>query len=245
LIVLERIPEDRRREEEKLWDDFEAALPHILGGTFDILVKAISLRPDVALASRPRMADFAAWGYAIAEAAGWGGPAFLAAYERNINQQHQEAVAASMLAQVVLDFMEQREEWQGPASKLKSELDDVAENCGICVRDRRSGWPQDPARLSKALRRLAETLAVSGVHVTFPHQGSKRSIRLRKLAESTVNTVGTVSSSTGHADSRWASADGNSVAEDGSKSFDQSCTDGVDGTDGKNPPLSGLWEEDL
>jgi len=73
LISLERIPEELRREEEELWPQFEEVLPTILGGAFDILSRAMAIQPAVHLATKPRMADFAVWGYAIAEAAGWGG----------------------------------------------------------------------------------------------------------------------------------------------------------------------------
>jgi ABC-type oligopeptide transport system ATPase subunit len=245
LIYLERIAEERRRGEEELWPDFESALPGILGGAFDILSRALAIRPTVRLATRPRMADFAAWGYAIAEAIEWGGPAFLAAYERNINHQHAEAVASSVVAQAVLEFMEERDQWQGPASKLKVEIEPVAVSLGIDPKDRRSGWPPDPARLSKELRRLAETLNAAGVEVTFPHQANKRSIRFRKIVKSTVGTVGTVSSDSGVTDSKRVSADGKGRPNDGRKSPSPCHADGTDGTDGKNLRFSGLWKEEL
>ena len=196
LVTFGRIPKDRRREEEDLWPEFEAALPDILGGAFDILSKAIALRPHVRLAAKPRMADFAAWGYAIAEGAGWGGSRFLAAYERNISRQHEEAVAASVVAQAVIAFIDERDEWQGPASLLKPALDQVALQQGVDPRDRRSGWPRDPARLSRELRRLAETLPASGVEVTFPYQRNRRSIRLRTLADASVGRRATALSMT-------------------------------------------------
>ena len=85
LITLERISENLRREEEEMWAEFEAVLPDILGGAFDILARAMVIRPTVRIGTKPRMADFAVWGYAIAEAAGWGGAAFLAAYEHPRN----------------------------------------------------------------------------------------------------------------------------------------------------------------
>jgi hypothetical protein len=245
LIPLERIPEERRREEEELWPEFEAVLPSILGSAFDVLSKALAIRPTVRLATHPRMADFAAWGYAIAEAAGWSGPAFLAAYERNIKQQSEEAIAAAVVAQVVLVFMEQRDQWQGQASKLKPELDEVAVSQGVDPKDRRSGWPQDPARLSRELRRLAETLGAAGVEVTFPSQGHHRSIRFQKLAKTTVGTVGSVGSGTGITDSKRISTDGKEAPDDGRNSPVQTHTDGADGTDGNNRGISEWWTEEL
>lgn len=241
LITLERIPEDLRREEEELWPEFEGALPTILGGAFDILSRAMGIRRTVRLATKPRMADFAVWGYAIAEAADWGGPAFLAAYERNTKHQHEEAVAASVVAQAVVAFMEDREDWQGPASALKPKLDEVSVQQGIDPKDRRSGWPQDAARLSKELRRLAETLAASGVAVSFPSQGSKRSIRLRKLVKTTVGSVGAAGVDRESTDGEALRTDGSYRNTDGSQEPDPSWTDGADGTDGKNQAFSGGW----
>jgi hypothetical protein len=242
LITLERIPEDLRREEEELWPEFAAALPTILGGAFDILSKAMAIRPSLKLSARPRMADYGTWGYAIAEAAGWGGSVFLAAYQRNIQRQHEEAVAASVVVQVLLAFMDNQDQWQGPASSLKPKLDAVAELQGVDVKDRRSGWPQDAARLSKELRRLAETLAASGVVVSFPARGSKRSIRLRMLVKTTVGTVGTVGTDTEDTDGEAAGADGREANTDGSQWRNQSYADGTDGTDGKNQGFSEVAE---
>ena len=64
----------------------------------------------VPIPRRFRLADFATWGYAVAEAAGWGGARFLVAYERNINRQHEEAVSASSLARAIQEFMAERKE---------------------------------------------------------------------------------------------------------------------------------------
>jgi hypothetical protein len=50
-----------------------------------------------------------------------------------------------------MTFVERQGEWQGPASALKPKLDAVAEVQGVDIKDRRSGWPQDAARLSKSL----------------------------------------------------------------------------------------------
>ena len=227
-------------EEEELWPLFDAALPEILGGVFDLLARALAIRPDVRLTSKPRMADAAAWGFAIAEAAGWGGLVFLAAYERNISRQAEEAGSSSVVAQVVVEFMDERDEWQGPASSLKPKLDEVAGAQGIETKDRKSGWPQDAPRLAKELRRLAETLTASGIEVTFPSQGKRRSVRFKTLKESTVGTVGS------NGRSRYGEAgfpEGDSAPEAGGPpGF---WADSADGTDGNEQSASDHWSEEL
>ena len=187
LVTLVRIKEPL--DEATFWTEFQADLPGILGGAFAVLSKAIGILPSVPVPRQFRMADFARWGYAIAEAAGWGGARFLAAYERNINRQHEEAVSASLLSQAILEFMAGRNEWEGTASELKTQLDPIANSTlGIDPTNRQSGWPHDAARLSKELFRLAETLATSGVEVSRPPRSGKRGrlIGLMAIPDSTV-----------------------------------------------------------
>jgi hypothetical protein len=194
LTTLERISPNKRRDEAAYWKDFEADLPRILGGAFDILSQAISLLPGVTVESVPqirgfRMVDFARWGYAIAEGAGWKGRRFIKAYGENVSRQHDEAVAASLLAQAVLEFMAKRKDWEGSASKLKVELDPIArDSLSIDPTNRRSGWPQDAARLSKELFRMAQTLASQGVVVSRPKRTGRqgRRIVLSAVPDSTV-----------------------------------------------------------
>jgi hypothetical protein len=68
----DRITSDRRRTERELLAEFDAALPGILGGCFDLISKAMKIHPTVKLHDLPRLADFATWGFALAEAIGPG-----------------------------------------------------------------------------------------------------------------------------------------------------------------------------
>lgn len=128
LVTLVRIKEPL--DEATFWTEFQADLPGILGSAFAVLSKAIGILPSVPVPRQFRMADFPRWGYAIAEAAGWGGARFLAAYERNINRQHEEAVSASLLSQAILEFMAGWNEWKGTASELKIQLDPIVKAAG-------------------------------------------------------------------------------------------------------------------
>ena len=82
-IFLEcKMIEDKARLEDKVmtWSLKEAS-PRIFGAILDILVKALNIHPTVELDGLTRMAGFHRWGYAIAEALGEGGAAFLEAYQ--------------------------------------------------------------------------------------------------------------------------------------------------------------------
>ncbi|MDR9787649.1 MAG: hypothetical protein RJR37_10480 [Peptococcaceae bacterium MAG4] len=59
----------------------------------------MQIYPHVKLPALPRMADFATWGYAIMEAVGDMGEAFLRAYRKNIAGAVEEAVAMILLVQ--------------------------------------------------------------------------------------------------------------------------------------------------
>jgi hypothetical protein len=158
-----RIRPEQRREEKHFWEEYEAGRPLLLGGALDILTKALTIMPAVRIAAPQRMADFTYLGYATAEAAGWGGGAFLNAYEKNVGRQREEAVAASAVAQVILKLMDGRADaWEGTPTQLKAALDGIARGLGIDPSDKRSGWPQDATRLGNAVTGVAATLAAVG-----------------------------------------------------------------------------------
>lgn len=83
VFELERVPAEKRMEEEELFESFRAAIPEILGGVFNLLSRAMEIYPDIKLEGLPRMASFAKWGYAIAEAMGGRGVDFLDEYANN------------------------------------------------------------------------------------------------------------------------------------------------------------------
>ena len=55
----------------------------------------MAIRPAIRLSGRPRMADFAEWGCAIAEALGHSQNEFLDAYSDNTNSRNEEALISS------------------------------------------------------------------------------------------------------------------------------------------------------
>ena len=87
VFELRRIADEKRIDREELLVRFNAALPGILGGLFDLLAKAMAIFPGLQLPRLPRMAGFAKWGYAIAEAMGGRGKEFLADYAGNATIQ--------------------------------------------------------------------------------------------------------------------------------------------------------------
>ena len=83
LIELKPLSKENRQDEDTLRVEFHKVLPEILNGIFDTISKAMAIYPTVELPELPRMADFARWGYAIAEALDNRGDEFLKVYSKD------------------------------------------------------------------------------------------------------------------------------------------------------------------
>lgn len=177
LIELDRIPDAERKQEKELTDRFDKDLPHILGGVLDALVKAIKIKEGIKLSSSPRMADFAVWGCAIAEALGYKQEEFLAAYQINIGKQTEVVLNDNIVATAIISFMEEREEWRGTASELLHQLTIHAAFEHIDTYEKY--WPKASNTLMRRLNELKINLKKVGISFTsIP--GNTREVVLRK-----------------------------------------------------------------
>jgi hypothetical protein len=187
LIALDRIPPAERLIEGDLWRNFNNELPVILGGALDLLSVAMDILPKVEVPNLPRMADFALWGCAVAEALGESEDAFLRAYGKNIETQNAEAIQGHPVASAIMMFMQQREEWEGTPSELLAALEAVAEKEHIDVKEKL--WPKAPNALSRRLNEVRSNLVDAGI-LWKPSGSSRRGITIWKETENTVLTVG-------------------------------------------------------
>lgn len=119
-LVLEPIPEDRRRPEKELWRAFEAELPRILGALLDAAAVGLANLPHTRLDKLPRMADFALWVTAC-EPALWPARTFWAAYCGNRDEAVEGVIDADPIAAAVRALMATRTEWAGTATELLSD----------------------------------------------------------------------------------------------------------------------------
>ena len=162
LIELERISPSERKLEAQLWREFNDAKPEILGGMFDTLTKAKAIFPSVKLAELPRLADFAKWGYAIAEALEKGlGKQFIADYQANVRRQNAEVLQSNNLCLAVTQFMRAREQWEGTVKTAYELLHQIVEPSKTD-----DTFPRDPKNLRKNLAYIQTTLAESE-HITY------------------------------------------------------------------------------
>lgn len=125
-LELERIAPNARRTERRLLAEFAAAIPEILGGIFDLLAAALEIFPTVDLEEAPRMADFAAWGFAIGEALGGRGREFLEDYAGNARSQTADLLESNTLFGAIVAHLETEGELSGTFKEvvetLKKEL---------------------------------------------------------------------------------------------------------------------------
>lgn len=182
LFELPKVPDDKRRDEGKLFQEFEKDCPLILGAIFDAVSRALKIRPTVDIPNLPRMADFMVWGCAITEALGYSQDEFQKAYRSNIAMQNDEALAEHVESSLLIDLMEDRDEWFGRYSELLDEIKQLAKDQKI---DEKL-LPKSPNSLSRRLNELKPNLAEAGYEYSSRKgKGGQRIVTIRKESKNT------------------------------------------------------------
>jgi len=172
-----------RRDERKLWRDFEQARPRILGALLDATVTGLRNLPDVSLNQLPRMADFAIWINACEESLGMKSGEALSAYQNNCIEAHRLALESSPLYEPVSKLAD--EGFSGTIAELHDRLNRLV---GESIR--RSGrWPKAPSALGSALRRRASNLRAAGIEIQFSRDIRGRRVALFQFRERTVTPL--------------------------------------------------------
>src|SRR5215831_18892233 len=169
LLMLEPIPEERRRPEQELWAAFEEERPSILGVLLDAVVEGLKRLPKTRLEKLPRMADFALWATAC-ETALWPAGTFRSAYCRNRDEAVEGVIDTDPIAAAVRAVMATRTVWTGTASDLLGALAEVEGERVVKSRT----WPDSPRALAGRLRRAATFLRKIGIEIGFAREGRAR-----------------------------------------------------------------------
>ncbi len=183
LIELERVSKTERKNEQELMKAFDADLPGLLGAIMDAVVGALRLRFSVKLAETPRMADFALWGHAIADALGYGGDRFIESYFRNIELQNEEIVSQNFIATFVIDLIEEKSYWEGSASELLKMMELKFDD------NRRIELPKTPQALSYQINILKTNLEEYGIIIERVGGQKRKIIIYRKGHNKGENTA--------------------------------------------------------
>ncbi len=171
-VELRRIPDDRRRSEEDLWDEFREKHSRMLGSILDTLSRALKAKETVTISRRPRLADWGEYAAAVYECEGWsegdkqGAELFLADWDKVVLMQDRGTVEGSLLAQAIVALMKTREEYKGFASDLYRDLRPIAEDDLHVNTERDKDWPTNAVWLARKLREIEPTLDSSfGIEV--------------------------------------------------------------------------------
>jgi hypothetical protein len=154
-----------RKPEAILWRDFNDVLPEILGGIFDVLSRALEIYPMIEgkLERLPRLASFATYGYAIAEAIGEGrGNEFLAAYAATMNRATADLMESNTFLQTIVDYMESGKKLDGTFNDVLLELrkhyvtdeESTKNEESAKMLDRDKTFPSSARAIRRALERL-------------------------------------------------------------------------------------------
>lgn len=233
LYELERIPKEDRKTEDTLVRRLEEMKPAVLADVFDTISEAMRIKDDVELDWKPRMADFAEWGEAIARALGHADNEFLRAYQENIDSGNVEAIEAHILGEAVLAMMDERTEWKDTASATLEELNRVAEEKSINTNQK--AWPGGPQWVWRRLQEIKPNLEEVGLHVSKQREGDAGSRLIvlewsRDVSTDSAVSEEEVSDSTDTTDSTTSSLESPSYAEVVNKVEELG--------DGRNDPVS-------
>ncbi|HTB48896.1 MAG TPA: hypothetical protein VK712_02325 [Verrucomicrobiae bacterium] len=188
LLKLSRIESEERKSEREFWANFYDDKPKILGAIYEVIAVALTIVDSVKLDKLPRMADFAKWGCAVAQAIGFEQQDFISAYQANIDSQNDEAIYASSVAQAIIVLMNGRNEWLGTPSELLGALTKIALEQNLET-DRT--WPKGPVWLTRRINEVEPNLKERNIEIDHGPTAAGRMFKLTNSHKPTVNAENT------------------------------------------------------
>lgn len=164
---------EERQSSSRQWDDFEKALPGILGGLLDTAAKALGVLPSMKLppADRPRLVEFALLGMAVARSAGRDPAEFMDKFKELRAETVARTLDASPVAAAVVDMVEAE-----PAA-LTQPVKAILNRLERYKPTGADAWPRSPKGLGDALRRAAPALRQMGIECKCLGKGSGGVVR--------------------------------------------------------------------
>ena len=102
--------------------------------------------------------------------------------------QNQSTLDGSSVAQTIIKFMHDKEEYVGTASELHKKLESVAEDIGISIA-RDKAWPKSARWLWRRIKEVLPLLATAGIEASREHTDKGTDIALRKVPRNVVSNV--------------------------------------------------------
>jgi len=157
-IIFEIPALTRAKPEQIIEKEWIAALPGILGGFFTAISKAMRSIDAVTGHERFRMADFAQWGAALAEAMGFSQDDFYSRYQESVNRKWAEAVGENILACKIFEIIKiNKGVWQGSAVDFLKQIGPLPDD---------KDFPRNAKLLSSEIMRIAPVMRTAGVDIS-------------------------------------------------------------------------------
>lgn len=168
VVLMEIEPLKEKKTPSELQDSFNAKLPSILGGIFDVLTK-IRVE-EVDKRNLVRMSDFHLYSRAIAKVLNFEIDALL---EANFHNQEEEALGNSDTGEAVRSYMEDKQEVEMTASDWVNVLSEIDSS----FRKKQPTW------FSKDMVKLKDSFREIGFEVTFDRTSKARTIKVSHIEE--------------------------------------------------------------
>ncbi len=220
VVELERIPDGERKTEEELWNRFETEHPKLLGALLGVLSEAIARKPSIKLSRRPRLADWGEYAAAVYEVMGWGAEQLLEDSSEVVKVQNQATLDGSPVAQAIIKFMEDKQEYTATSSELHKRLEGVAEGLGVSVvRDK--AWPKSARWLWRRIKEVLPVLMAAGIDAKRERPDTGTVITLRKLPRNDASNASNGEDLTAKGNTA-GNKDGANVSSNASRTFNAS-----------------------
>jgi hypothetical protein len=180
VVELERIPDGERKTEEQIWELFAREHPRLLGALFGILSQTIALKPSIKLSRRPRLADWGEYAASVYEVLGWGAETFLRDWDEVVKVQNQATLDGSPVAQAIIKFMEDKDEYTATSSEMHGRLKVVAAQLGVDV-ERDKAWPKSARWLWRRIKEVLPLLVAAGIEASRGRDEAAKQIALRRF----------------------------------------------------------------
>jgi hypothetical protein len=174
-LHLKPIPEETRRSDAALVREFQADLPAILRGIFDLIADIFRYLPEVEVTNPERMIDFVNWLAAMEKADGVPTGIYQTEYSTALCGSQLDSLQENLIAAAILEFVGElaEGEWEGTPARLLNLLNAKATRGTQRSRE----WPQNAIALSKRLAPLQAGLSTQGIEVQFS-RGKERIITI-------------------------------------------------------------------
>lgn len=177
-IQLTSLDKAKRRSEAEILQEFEADLPAIMRGIYDLIASIFLHLPRVEITNPERMIDFVAWLGAMEMVEGIPAGIFQGLYSETLQQGQLDTLMDNPLAAAIITFMDkfEGEIWSKTPSDLLTELNAHISHGTRFSRD----WPQNPIALSKRIPGLQAGLLSQGIRIELS-RGRQRTVTLSKV----------------------------------------------------------------